>query len=61
MAAFTQIVEQASDILWNYLLLFLLVGTGIFFTIKLHFVQLEQFCRWCASLVQRFQPARQGS
>ena len=21
----------------------------------------EQFCRWCASLVQRFQPARQGS
>ena len=58
MAAFTQIVEQASDILWNYLLLFLLVGTGIFFTIKLHF---EQFCRWCASLVQRFQPARQGS
>ena len=36
MAAFTQIVEQASDILWNYLLLFLLVGTGIFFTIKLH-------------------------
>ena len=29
MAAFTQIVEQASDILWNYLLLFLLVGTGI--------------------------------
>ena len=28
MAAFTQIVEQASDILWNYLLLFLLVGTG---------------------------------
>ena len=25
MAAFTQIVEQASDILWNYLLLFLLI------------------------------------
>ena len=43
MAAFTQIVEQASDILWNYLLLFLLVGTGIFFTIKLHFVQLSSF------------------
>ena len=29
MAAFTQIVEQASDILWNYLLLFLLSG-GVF-------------------------------
>lgn len=61
MAAFTQIVEQASDILWNYLLLFLLVGTGIFFTIKLHFVQLSSFADGCASLVQRFQPARQGS
>ena len=51
MAAFTQIVEQASDILWNYLLLFLLVGTGIFFTIKLHFVQLSSFgpLRLCIS------------
>lgn len=47
MAAFTQIVEQASDILWNYLLLFLLVGTGIFFTIKLHFVQLSSFADGC--------------
>ncbi len=49
MAAFTQIVEQASDILWNYLLLFLLVGTGIFFTIKLHFVQLSILQMVCAT------------
>lgn len=49
MAAFTQIVEQASDILWNYLLLFLLVGTGIFFTIKLHFVQLSSLQMVCVT------------
>ena len=54
MAAFTQIVEQASDILWNYLLLFLLVGTGIFFTIKLHFVQLSSFADGVRHLFKGF-------
>ena len=54
MAAFTQIVEQASDILWNYLLLFLLVGTGIFFTIKLHFVQLSSFADGVRPLFKGF-------
>ena len=43
MAFFTSLVEQASNILWNYLLLFLLVGTGIFFTIRLRGVQLRRF------------------
>ena len=54
MAAFTQIVEQARDILWNYLLLFLLVGTGIFFTIKLHFVQLSSFADGVRHLFKGF-------
>lgn len=31
MTIFTAAIEQASDILWNSLLLFLLVGTGVFF------------------------------
>ena len=43
MAIFTAVIEQASDILWNYLLLFLLVGTGVFFTIRLRGVQLRRF------------------
>lgn len=43
MAAFTAFVEQASNILWNYLLLFLLVGTGVFFTIRLGGVQIRRF------------------
>ena len=43
MAAFTAFVEQASNILWNYLLLFLLVGTGVFFTVRLGGVQVRRF------------------
>ena len=43
MTIFTATIEQASDILWNSLLLFLLVGTGVFFTIRLRGVQLRRF------------------
>ena len=43
MTIFTTAIEQASDILWNSLLLFLLVGTGVFFTIRLRGVQLRRF------------------
>ena len=43
MEWFTALVEQASSFLWDYLLLFLLVGTGIFFTIRLRGVQLRRF------------------
>ena len=43
MAIFTAAIERASDILWNSLLLFLLVGTGVFFTIRLQGVQLRRF------------------
>ena len=43
MAIFTAAIERASDILWNSLLLFLLVGTGVFFTIRLRGVQLRRF------------------
>ena len=43
MTIFTAAIEQASDILWNSLLLFLLVDTGVFFTIRLRGVQLRRF------------------
>ena len=43
MTIFKAAIEQASDILWNSLLLFLLVGTGVFFTIRLRGVQLRRF------------------
>ena len=43
MAAFTTFIEQFSDILWNSLLLFLLVGTGVYFTVRLRGVQVRRF------------------
>jgi len=43
MTIFTAAIEQAREILWNSLLLFLLVGTGVFFTIRLRGVQLRRF------------------
>ena len=43
MEQFTQLVSTASDFLWNNILLFLLCGTGIYFTIRLGFVQIFKF------------------
>ena len=37
------IVGGVNNVLWNYLLLFLLVGTGVFFTIRTRFVQIRRF------------------
>ena len=43
MAVFTAWIEQFSDVLWNSLLLFLLVGTGVYFTVRLRGVQVRRF------------------
>ena len=37
------LVSKISDIVWNSLLLYLLVGTGIIFTIRTRFVQVRKF------------------
>ena len=38
-----QLVKQLNLYLWDYLLLFLLCGTGIYFTLRLRFVQVRKF------------------
>ena len=43
MDALLRIVVMINDILWNYLLIFLLCGTGIYFTIRLKFIQITKF------------------
>ena len=43
MEELTQIVQNVSGFVWNSLLIFLLVGTGIFYTIKLKFIQVRKF------------------
>lgn len=38
-----KIVALVNTVLWDYLLLFLLVGTGIFYTFQLKFIQVRKF------------------
>ena len=37
------VVDKANDFLWNVLLILILCGTGIFFTIRLKFIQVRKF------------------
>lgn len=43
MSALQTIAKAINTILWDYLLLFLLIGTGIYFTFRLRFVQIRKF------------------
>lgn len=43
MDALLNIVKSINSVLWGYILVFMLVGTGIFFTFKLKFVQIKKF------------------
>ena len=38
-----EIVKSINGVIWNYMLIFLLCGTGIYFTFKLKFVQVVKF------------------
>lgn len=43
MEVVTEVVSKASDYLWNVILIILLCGTGIYFTIRLKFIQIRKF------------------
>ncbi len=45
MDILTNIVKIINEYLWNYGLLFLLCGTGLYFTIRLRFIQVRKFGR----------------
>ena len=53
MAAFTTFIEQFSDVLWNSLLLFLLVGTGVYFTVRLRGVQVRRFMKGLTKTIRQ--------
>src|SRR3712207_8936320 len=38
-----QIVVHVNEVLWGSILIFLLTGTGIFYTFKLRFIQIRKF------------------
>ena len=43
MDIISSIVAKINSFLWDFALLFLLCGTGIYFTIRLKFVQIAKF------------------
>ena len=50
----TDLITRASDFIWNYPLLMLLVGTGLYFTIRLRFIQIRKFREGMARLFSGF-------
>ena len=52
MELITKIVAAVNDVLWNkqLLLLFLLLGTGIFYSFRTRFVQVRKFGQGCRQL-----------
>ncbi len=57
----SQIVETVNTFLWDYALLFLLVGAGIFFTIMLRFIQIRKFGAGMKSLFGNFSLHGKGT
>ncbi len=49
-----KIVEAVNTVLWDYVLLFLLLGTGVFFTFALRFVQVRKFAAGMKMLFGNF-------
>ncbi len=49
-----KVIEGLNSFFWGYLLIILLVGTGIFFTLKLKFIQVREFKMGLKHLVNGF-------
>ena len=43
MDVLLQIVQTVNSWLWDYLLIILLCGTGVYFTFRLRFIQIRKF------------------
>ena len=43
MDTLMQLVTKGNDFLWSFLLLVLLCGTGLYYTIRLRFIQVRKF------------------
>lgn len=50
----TKTVDVVNKILWDYALLFLLVGTGVFYTFQLKFIQVRRFSKGMKLLFGNF-------
>ena len=51
METILELVTQANNFLWNTILIVLLCGTGIYYTIRLKFIQVRKFGEACKVVV----------
>ena len=54
MQQLAPLVKSISDFFWNNILLFLLFGTGIWFTVRMRFIQVRRFGHGLARLFGGF-------
>lgn len=50
-----EFVKSANGIMWSYVLLFILCGTGIYFTVRLKFIQVRKFGEGCRLVFGHFK------
>ncbi|MDE6182774.1 MAG: amino acid carrier protein, partial [Eubacteriales bacterium] len=55
-----EIVKNINEFLWSFLLLIVLLGTGIFFTIKLKFIQIVKFKEACKIVFGHFKSGKKA-
>ncbi len=54
MDTIMELVTKGNDFLWSFLLLVLLCGTGIYYTIRLRFIQVRKFGEGCRQVFGHF-------
>ena len=47
MDALLEVVSKGNDCLWSFLLILLLCGTGVYYTVRLKFIQVRKFGEGC--------------
>ena len=58
MSFIAKLVDAINTVLWDYALLFLLVGTGVFYTLQLKFIQVRKFGKGMKLLFGNFSLKR---
>lgn len=61
MQQLAPLIKSISDFLWNNILLFLLFGTGIWFTFRMRFIQVASIRLWYGPALRRIQSQWQES
>jgi len=54
MDAILELVSKGNDFLWSFLLIVVLCGTGIYYTIRLKFIQVRKFGEGCRQVFGHF-------